>query len=89
MRATWIPVSERDPAFWQSVYATCKSLVDDRENWVIEGVYTPMGQWDLSPMLRDGRAVVVAWMPKVHPLPYKETDDDKRKRVSETQATKA
>ena len=83
MRATWIPVTERDPSPWQTIWATCHSLCDGRPDWVIEGVFDPLTKWNLSIMIERGRAVVTAWMPREYPEPYKETSDEiKRERVS-------
>ena len=69
----WIPCSERLPRGWQWFYATCRSKVDDRENWVIEGMSNPWELWgDLPPMVKVGAAEIIAWMPKEFPEPWKE-----------------
>lgn len=75
----WIPVSERLPKPYTWVYATCKSLVDDRENWVIDTCYVPLpkeynskySDWGNIPMLNWGQAEVIAWMEWIIPEPYK------------------
>lgn len=74
----WIPVSERLPKPYTWVYATCKSLVDDRENWVIDTCYVPLpkeynskySDWGNIPMLNWGQAEVIAWMEWIIPEPY-------------------
>lgn len=72
----WIPCSERLPEGWQWFYATCRSKVDNRENWVIEGLSTPWKLWgDLPPMVKEGDAEIIAWMPKELPEPYKGDTD--------------
>ena len=38
----WISVSEKLPKPYTFVNATCRSLVDDREDWVIETIYLPI-----------------------------------------------
>ena len=75
----WISVKERLPDIYEPFYAACKSLVDDRENWTIEGIYkgsTFGGPWGV-PMVECGKAEVYAWMPKIPPEPPKE---DKQSR---------
>ena len=76
----WIPVSERLPELYTFVYATCHSLVDDREDWVIETCYVPIpkeynsrrfSDWGNIPMLNHGEAEVIAWMKRDIPEPYK------------------
>ena len=67
----WIPVTELPKYDFMPYYATCRSKVDDRENWVIEGMYTKYSGWECPPMVRDGRAEIIAWMPKELPEPYK------------------
>lgn len=67
----WIPVTEPPKGDFMPYYATCRSKVDDRENWVIEGMYTKYSGWEYPPMVRDGRAEIIAWMPKELPEPYK------------------
>ncbi len=66
----WIPCSKRLPYDCQWYYATCKSLIDNRENWVIEGCYTPWERFNSTPMIRRGEAEVIAWMPKEFPEPW-------------------
>lgn len=68
----WTPIAVREPVPWQSVYVTCHSLIDNREDWVIDGVYTPLSKWEMSPMLKAGDAEVTAWMPKELPKPYRQ-----------------
>lgn len=38
----WIPVSERLPEPNTFVNATCRSLIDDRDNWTVETFYSPI-----------------------------------------------
>ncbi len=73
----WIPVSERLPKEYSFVNCTCHSLVDDRENWVVETVYipqppnSPCSDWGNIPMLNDKECEVIAWMYRKIPEPYK------------------
>lgn len=73
----WIPVSERLPKEFEFVNCTCHSLIDDREDWVIETVYIPLppdspySDWGNIPMLNMGDCEVVAWMHRDIPKPYK------------------
>ena len=73
----WIPVSERLPKEFEFVNCTCHSLIDDREDWVIETVYvqqppdSPYSDWGNIPMLNMGDCEVVAWMHRDIPKPYK------------------
>jgi hypothetical protein len=78
----WIPVSERLPKPFTFVNATCRSLVDDRENWVVETLYLPIpkenneqgySDWGNIPMLNWGKAEVTAWVERIIPKPYKES----------------
>ncbi len=79
----WIPVSERLPEAFKFVNCTCHSLVDDREDWVIETVYipqpsdSPYSDWGNIPMLNVGKCEVVAWMYRDIPEPYKAESEDK------------
>lgn len=75
----WIPVSERLPEPFTFVNATCRSLIDDRENWVVETVYLPIpkevnkhdySDWGNIPMLNLGEAEVIAWVERIIPQPY-------------------
>lgn len=74
---SWIPVSERLPEAYEFVNCTCHSLIDDREDWVIETVYipqpsySPYSDWGNIPMLNSGDCKVVAWMHRDIPEPYK------------------
>lgn len=68
----WIPVTERLPEQFEHFYVTCRSLEDDRKNWVIEGFYTDLYKWGRIPMIQEGKAKVIAWMPKIFPEPYEE-----------------
>ena len=78
----WIPVSERLPEAWRYVNCTCHSLVDDREDWVIETCYVPQpkgspySDWGNIVMLNDGECEVVAWMYRDIPEPYKASPTD-------------
>ena len=76
----WIPVSEKLPEPFTFVNATCRSLVDDRENWVVETLYLPIpkevnkngySDWGNIPMLNWGEAEVIAWVERIIPQPYK------------------
>jgi hypothetical protein len=73
----WIPVSERLPKAFEFVNCTCHSLIDDREDWVVETVYipqlpdSPYSDWGNIPMLNCGDCEVVAWMYRDIPKPYK------------------
>ena len=76
----WIPVSEKLPEPFTFVNATCRSLVDDRENWVVETIYSPIpkeankydySDWGNIPMLNWGEAEVIAWVERIIPQPYK------------------
>lgn len=79
----WIPVSERLPEAYEFVNCTCHSLIDDREDWVIETVYVPQpsdspySDWGNIPMLNRGDCEVVAWMYRDIPEPYKAESEDK------------
>lgn len=79
----WIPVSERLPKPFSYVDCTCHSLIDDREDWVVETCYVPQPQnspysdWGNIPMLNDGDCEVVAWMYREIPKPYKAIDSEK------------
>ena len=67
----WVSVNDRLPGKYEPFYAACKSLTDDRENWVIEGIYEGMTYgvpWGV-PMIEMGKAEVYAWMPKELPEP--------------------
>ena len=73
--ARWIPVEESLPDYFTHIYATCVSLVDDKEEpWVIESYYTKKGWDEIAPVIRLGKAKVTAWMPKINkvPAPYRE-----------------
>lgn len=78
----WIPVSERLPKEFEFVYCTCHSLIDDREDWVIETTYVPQpsdsqySDWGNFPMLNRGNCEVVAWMHRNIPEPYKVKSED-------------
>ena len=76
-QTTWIPVSERLPEAFRFVNCTCHSLIDDREDWVVETCYlpqppdSPYSDWGNIPMLNHGECEVVAWMYRNIPEPYK------------------
>ena len=83
----WIPVSERLPEPMTFVNATCRSLVDNRENWVVETIYVPIpkeynprhySDWGNIPMLNWGEAEVIAWMERDIPEPYKMVEPQER-----------
>ena len=73
----WIPVSERLPEAFSFVNCTCHSLIDDREDWVVETFYlpqppdSPYSDWGNIPMLNMGDCEVIAWMYRDIPKPYK------------------
>ena len=73
----WIPVSERLPEKFRFVNCTCHSLIDDREDWVVETVYVPQpsnspySDWGNIPMLNNKECEVIAWMYREIPEPYK------------------
>ena len=68
----WIPCNKKLPKNWEYVHATCISLIDDREPWVIEGFYNNITGWkELTPMIYLGHAEVIAWKPYKLPAPYK------------------
>lgn len=76
----WIPVSERLPKPYEYVNCTCHSLIDDREDWVVETMYLPIpkevnvqsySDWGNIPILNWGKAEVIAWMHRDIPEPYK------------------
>lgn len=73
----WIPVSERLPEKFRFVNCTCHSLIDDREDWVVETVYVPQppnspySDWGNIPMLNDKKCEVTAWVYREIPEPYK------------------
>lgn len=73
----WIPVSEKLPKAFEFVNCTCHSLIDDREDWVVETVYipqlpnSPYSDWGNIPMLNSGDCEVIAWVHRDIPEPYK------------------
>jgi hypothetical protein len=79
----WIPVSEMLPEAPGFVNCTCHSLIDNREDWVVETFYmphpsgSPYSDWGNIPMLNDGECEVVAWMYRNIPEPYKAESEDK------------
>lgn len=76
-KTEWIPVSERLPEPFSFVNCTCHSLIDDREDWVVETFYFPLppdspySDWGNIPMLNWGECEVTAWMYRDIPKPYK------------------
>lgn len=78
----WIPVSERLPKTFEFANCTCHSLIDDREDWVVETVYipqppdSPYSDWGNIPMLNEGNCEVVAWMHRDIPQPYKAESEE-------------
>ena len=74
----WIPVKDKLPAMGTFVWVTCRSLIDDRDNWVIDTCYIPLpkdanrkySDWGNIPMLNWGHAEVIAWMHRDIPKPY-------------------
>ncbi len=83
----WIPVNEKLPEPFTFVNATCRSLIDDREDWVIETLYSPIpkevneygfSDWGNIPMLNCGEAEVIAWVERIIPQPYKAESEYKK-----------
>jgi hypothetical protein len=80
----WIPVSERLPEVFEFVNCTCHSLIDNRDDWVVETVYVPQPEgspysdWGNIPMLNWGQCEVVAWMRREIPEPYKKDKESKK-----------
>lgn len=78
----WIPCSERLPKAFEFVNCTCHSLIDNREDWVIETVYVPQpsdslySDWGNIPMLNSGDCKVVAWMHRYIPEPYRGGEEE-------------
>ena len=78
----WIPISEGLPKEFELVNCTCHSLIDGREDWVVETVYipqpsdSPYSDWGNIPMLNWGECEVVAWMHRDIPEPYKTESED-------------
>lgn len=79
----WVPVSERLPRKFEFVDCTCHSLIDNREDWVVETVYipqppnSPYSDWGNIPMLNSCECEVIAWMHRDIPKPYKAESEDK------------
>lgn len=79
----WIPCSEMLPEAPGFVNCACHSLIDNREDWVVETFYmphpsgSPYSDWGNIPMLNDGKCEVVAWMYRNIPEPYKAESEDK------------
>ena len=75
-KGEWISVSERLPERFRFVNCTCHSLIDDREDWVVETVYVPQpsnspySDWGNIPMLNNKECEVIAWMYREIPEPY-------------------
>lgn len=70
------------------VNATCRSLIDDRDNWTVETFYSPIpkeqnkfgfSDWGNIPILNWGQAEVIAWMERRIPEPYKGENNDERR----------
>lgn len=78
----WIPVSERLPNPFEYENCTCHSLVDDREDWVIETCYVPLSQnspysdWGNIPMLNSRECEVIAWIHRDIPEPYQAESEE-------------
>jgi hypothetical protein len=78
----WIPVSERLPEAFSFVNCTCHSLIDDREDWVVETLYipqplhSPYSDWGNIPMLNHCECEVIAWMYRDIPKPYKAESEE-------------
>ncbi len=69
----WISIRDRMPEHFMCCYVALRSLVDDRENWVVETVFSPFR--DLAgeiPYVEWGKAEPYAWMEKVIPEPPEE-----------------
>ncbi len=78
----WIPVRDRLPEPFSYVNCTCHSLIDDREDWVVETCYlpqppnSPYSDWGNIPMLNWGECEVIAWMYRDIPEPYKAESEE-------------
>lgn len=78
----WIPVSEMLPKAYEFVNCTCHSLIDDREDWVVETCYipqllnSPYSDWGNIPMLNSCKCEVIAWMHRDIPKPYKAESEE-------------
>lgn len=78
----WIPVSRELPKAFSYVNCTCHSLIDAREDWVVETCYVPQpkgspySDWGNIFMLNHGECKVVAWMYRDIPEPYKAESED-------------
>lgn len=81
-RKQWIPVSEGLPVPFSFVNCTCHSLIDDREDWVVETAYlpqppnSPYSDWGNIPMLNWHECEVIAWMYRDIPEPYMAESED-------------
>ena len=81
-KGEWIPVSERLPEKFRFVNCTCHSLIDDREDWVVETVYVPQppnspySDWGNIPMLNNKECEVIAWVYREIPEPYKAESEE-------------
>lgn len=77
-QSKWHLVKDELPRKFSFVNCTCHSLIDDREDWVIETCYfpqypnSPYSDWGNIPMLNNGECEVIAWMYRDIPKPYKE-----------------
>ena len=86
-KGEWIPVSERLPEIFRFVNCTCHSLIDDREDWVVETVYVPQpsnspySDWGNIPMLNNKECEVIAWMYREIPEPYMENENQTEKDI--------
>lgn len=87
-KGEWVPVTERLPEEFQSLWAACKSLIDSRPNWTIETVYDShlTCPWGHVPMLEYGKAVVYAWMDRPLPEPPKEENRRRKYELHNLQA---
>lgn len=83
-QTSWIPCSERLPKVCEFVNCTCHSLIDDRDDWVVETCYIPLSSnspysdWGNFPMLNEGKCEVIAWMHRNIPEPYKAESEGKK-----------
>ena len=72
----WVYCRDRMPPNPCPVFAAVRSLVDDREPWIVEVFYSRISGkdywgygYDAIPMIESGEAEVYAWMERWFPEP--------------------